>query len=106
MTDTFMTAAVLMAHAAAQGGGASTISNVENQRVKECNRIDAMQANLTAAGAEVEAVQDGLVIRPPTEVDRHAVAVSDSKSDHRLAMSMAVYGCVRSALDLGAGDWG
>jgi pentafunctional AROM polypeptide len=103
MTDTFMTAAALMAYAAAQGGGESTISNVENQRVKECNRIDAMQANLAATGAEVEAVQDGLVIRPPKEADRHAVALSDSKSDHRLAMSMAVYGCVRPNIVIG--EW-
>jgi len=40
MTDAFMTAAVLMA--LAPPGSVSRITNISNQRDKECNRIAAM----------------------------------------------------------------
>jgi len=43
MTDAFMTASVLMAVAK----GRSTITNIANQRVKECNRIAAMVQGFT-----------------------------------------------------------
>ncbi|EER18963.1 3-phosphoshikimate 1-carboxyvinyltransferase, putative, partial [Perkinsus marinus ATCC 50983] len=42
LTDSFLTAAVLMALAE----GESCITNVANQRVKECDRIAAMAENI------------------------------------------------------------
>ena len=50
MTDTFMTVCAL----AAVAEGTTRITNIANQRVKECNRIAAMVTELTKCGVEVK----------------------------------------------------
>lgn len=60
VTDTFMTAAVLMA--TTPPGSVSRITNIANQRVKECDRIAAMAANFAQCGIEARELPDGLEI--------------------------------------------
>ncbi len=60
ITDTFMTAAVVMA--TAPKGTVSRITNIANQRVKECNRIEAMVRELTKCGVVCRELETGLEI--------------------------------------------
>jgi len=46
MTDTFMTLCAVAVFAA----GRTTIRNIANQRVKECNRLEAMVTELRKIG--------------------------------------------------------
>ena len=87
MTDTFLTAAVVMAVA---GGG--EVTNISNQRVKECDRITAMAVNLSKCGFHVTESPDGLSFSP-AEIDSRSLiqpAIVQTWNDHRVAMSMAV----------------
>lgn len=95
MTDAFMTAAVL----AAVADGTSTITGIANQRVKECNRIEAMIAELAKLGVRCEELADGLRIhgRDPREL---APAQIHCYRDHRIAMSFASLGCAVPGITL------
>lgn len=82
--------------AAALAQGRTVTSGLEELRVKESDRIAAMAAALTAAGARVEETGDGLIIDgtggeplPGTLDTSNPVA---THLDHRIAMSMAVAG--------------
>lgn len=83
-------APVLFAVAAEKGGAIFT--HTDRLRIKECDRIAAMQAELAKFGAVLEAIDglDGGTVRvlptrlhPPTEV-------LDGHNDHRVVMSLAV----------------
>lgn len=67
--------------------GETMIRDAAELKVKESNRIDVMVQNLKAMGADIEATEDGMVIRGGKQL--HG-AVIDSKLDHRVAMSFAV----------------
>lgn len=84
MTDLFMTVAVLSAIA----NGTSKITNIANQRVKECDRIKAMYTELSKCGVEVTELEDGLII---TGGNPHGSEI-ECYDDHRIAMSFAVLG--------------
>ncbi|KAF4744608.1 hypothetical protein FOZ62_024770, partial [Perkinsus olseni] len=88
LTDSFLTAAVLMALAE----GESSITNVANQRVKECDRIAAMAQNINLCfhSKVAEERPDGLVIRGGSPVAGFQPVTTESHDDHRVAMSMAV----------------
>eukprot|EP00045_Choanoeca_perplexa_P015942 m.207861 g.207861 ORF g.207861 m.207861 type:complete len:1320 (+) comp17124_c0_seq5:4748-8707(+) len=95
ITDTFMTAAVLMT--TCPKGSVSRITNIANQRVKECNRIEAMIAELGKCGVVCEELEDGLAIHGqgrdlPTALHHGPVSIHCYK-DHRIAMSFGVLGC-------------
>ncbi|RJY10203.1 3-phosphoshikimate 1-carboxyvinyltransferase [Aurantiacibacter aquimixticola] len=81
--------------AAALAQGKTTTRDLEELRVKESDRLAAMAAALTLAGARVEEYGDGLVIEGtggdplPGTADATAIA---THLDHRIAMSMAVAG--------------
>jgi 3-phosphoshikimate 1-carboxyvinyltransferase len=85
MPDTVPTLAVVALFA----DGPTVIRNVGNLRVKETDRLAALQAELTKLGAKVETTPDSLVIVPPAEVQPAAI---DTYDDHRMAMSFAVAG--------------
>eukprot|EP01063_Lacrimia_lanifica_P012514 TRINITY_DN19177_c0_g1_i1.p1 TRINITY_DN19177_c0_g1~~TRINITY_DN19177_c0_g1_i1.p1 ORF type:complete len:1486 (+),score=579.95 TRINITY_DN19177_c0_g1_i1:68-4525(+) len=88
MTDAFMTAAVLMALA----DGTSRITGIANQRVKECNRIEAMMTEFKKLGVVTRELPDGLEVDGTTP-DKLAAAVDIfCYKDHRIAMSFAVLG--------------
>lgn len=67
--------------------GTTIIQDAQELKIKESNRIDVMVRNLTAMGADVEATDDGMIIRGGAPL--HG-AVIDSHLDHRIAMSFAV----------------
>ncbi len=69
--------------------GETVIRDAAELKVKESNRIDVMVQNLKAMGADIEATEDGMIIRGGKPL--HG-AVIDSKLDHRVAMSFAVAG--------------
>lgn len=69
--------------------GTTIIKDAQELKVKESNRIDVMVQNLSAMGAEIEATNDGMIIRGGNPL--HG-AVIDSKLDHRIAMSFAIAG--------------
>lgn len=80
--DQFM----LLAMVGAFAEGETVLTNAEVCRHKECDRISEMHNALGAMGADVEERPDGLVIR---RSKLHG-AVLDSRSDHRMVMTLAV----------------
>jgi len=68
--------------------GETTIRNVANLRLKECDRISATATELKKLGATVEEFPDGLTIRP---AELHGAEI-DTYDDHRMAMSFALAG--------------
>lgn len=95
MTDAFLTASVLAAVASSNGTSATTrIYGIANQRVKECNRIQAMEDELAKFGITCRQFDDGI------EVDGRGYQLDTPKEgihcydDHRVAMSFAVLSLV------------
>ncbi|KAI4933988.1 uncharacterized protein J4E92_003658 [Alternaria infectoria] len=98
MTDAFLTASVLAAVASSNGSTTTTrIYGIANQRVKECNRIQAMEDELAKFGVTCRQFDDGI------EVDGKAYELEAPKvgihcyDDHRVAMSFAVLSLVAPA---------
>jgi 3-phosphoshikimate 1-carboxyvinyltransferase len=81
----------VLAVAATQIPGRTVISGAAELRVKESNRIEAMQEGLVAMGADVTAVEDGWVINGPRFLEGARVR---SHGDHRVAMALAVAGLI------------
>ncbi|QOX62574.1 3-phosphoshikimate 1-carboxyvinyltransferase [Anoxybacterium hadale] len=77
----------ILAVAAAFAEGTTVIKDAEELKVKESNRIDAMETELKKAGAQVRATEDGMIIQGGSPL--HG-ADFESYHDHRIAMSMAV----------------
>lgn len=100
MTDAFLTASALAAVASQpalperlqdqQPVNSTRIGGIANQRVKECNRIDAMRTQLAKFGVETNELEDGievLGIRPNQLREGASVHCFD---DHRVAMAFSV----------------
>ena len=81
--------ALLLAVLACFAHGPTTIRNISNLRVKESDRIAALETELSKLGAEVETSEHDIRIRPPEKVRAARIATYD---DHRIAMSFAVAG--------------
>jgi 3-phosphoshikimate 1-carboxyvinyltransferase len=64
-----------------------TISDADELRVKESDRISAIVSNLRAMGAKVEEKPDGLIIQYAQGL--HGADIV-TRSDHRIAMAFAV----------------
>jgi 3-phosphoshikimate 1-carboxyvinyltransferase len=83
--------------AAALANGTTRTTGLEELRVKESDRLSAMAAALTLAGARVEEHDDGLTIHgsggEPLPGPAQGASVA-TRLDHRIAMSMAVAGLV------------
>lgn len=95
MTDAFLTASVLAAVASSNGTTSTTkIYGIANQRVKECNRIQAMEDELAKFGVVCRQFDDGI------EVDGRGYRLDPPKAgihcydDHRVAMSFGVLSLV------------
>ncbi len=82
--------------AAALAKGTTKTSGLEELRVKESDRLTAMANALTAAGARIEELEDGLVIEGSDGEPLRGTANAPvaTQLDHRIAMSMAVAGLV------------
>ena len=81
----------VLAVAATQMPGRSVIAGAGELRVKESNRIVAMEQGLAAMGADITATEDGWVINGPRELEGTRVS---AHSDHRVAMALAVAGLI------------
>ena len=79
----------VLAVAATQAAGTTTVRNAGELRHKESDRIRTTVANLTRLGAEITEREDGFVVRGPTCLKGTTV---DAFGDHRIAMAMAVAG--------------
>jgi 3-phosphoshikimate 1-carboxyvinyltransferase len=84
MPDTVQTLAVIALFAKGQ----TVIEGIGNLRIKETNRIEALANELGRLGAEVEAGEDFLKIKP----GEYQGAEIETYNDHRMAMSFAVAG--------------
>lgn len=98
MTDAFLTACVLAAVATPNEKGSTTrITGIANQRVKECNRIEAMKDQLAKFGVTCREHDDGI------EVDGRGTKIEAPSEgihcydDHRVAMSFSVLALATSA---------
>ncbi len=83
MPDTAQTLAVVALFAE----GRTTIRGLGTLRVKETDRLAALQSELTRLGATVAIEGDALRIDPPAEIRLAEIATYD---DHRMAMSFAL----------------
>lgn len=83
-SDTFMTLAAIAPLATSP----TTITNIGHARLKESDRITAMQVNLEKLNIKVETGNDWIKIYPGTP----SAGVIDSYRDHRIAMAFSVLG--------------
>jgi len=77
----------VLAVAATQIAGTSVISGAGELRVKESDRLAAMEAGLSAMGADIVTQEDGWVINGPRRLEGAHV---ESAGDHRVAMALAI----------------
>jgi 3-phosphoshikimate 1-carboxyvinyltransferase len=77
--------------AATQIAGTSVIRGAGELRVKESDRLAAMEEGLAAMGADIVAQEDGWVITGPRRLEGARV---NSFGDHRVAMALAIAGLV------------
>ncbi len=77
----------VIAVAATQAEGRTEIKDARELRVKESDRIAALSAELRKMGANIEEMDDGMIINGPTPLKGTYV---NSHGDHRIAMSLAV----------------
>lgn len=85
MPDTAQTLAAVALFAR----GPTTIRGLHTLRVKETDRLSALEQELSKLGAEIEIQADTLVINPPEKI---RPAVIDTYDDHRMAMSLGLVG--------------
>jgi 3-phosphoshikimate 1-carboxyvinyltransferase len=81
----------VLAVAATQAVGTSVIAGAAELRVKESDRLYAMEAGLRAMGADITASEDGWVINGPRDLEGARV---DPEGDHRVAMALAIAGLI------------
>ncbi|MEE9525604.1 MAG: 3-phosphoshikimate 1-carboxyvinyltransferase [Candidatus Woesearchaeota archaeon] len=86
MPDVVPTLAVL----AAAADGKTTINNIGNLRMKECDRIEALEQELTKTGIRVESTEDSLTIYGGNP---HGAEI-DVHDDHRIAMNFYILGLI------------
>lgn len=95
MTDAFLTACVVAAVAHTvdpSSSNTTTIEGIANQRVKECNRIEAMCSQLAKFGVDSNELPDGIQVHGIDCIDNlksfeEGVCTYD---DHRVAMSFSL----------------
>ncbi len=81
----------ILAVAATQAAGLTTVRDAAELRVKESDRIASVSEELEKMGARLEAAADGFTVRGPVALRGAQV---DSHMDHRLAMALAIAGLV------------
>ncbi|HET9960141.1 MAG TPA: 3-phosphoshikimate 1-carboxyvinyltransferase [Polyangiaceae bacterium] len=92
VSDTVMTLAAI----APICRGATRIRNIANIRLKETDRLAATAAELERLGQAVQTGEDWLFVEPaPLQA-----ALVHTYDDHRMAMSFAILGAVRSGVQI------
>lgn len=82
----------IIAVMATQAEGTTTISNAEDLRNKESDRISAIVKELNKLGANIEETPDGMIINGKTSLTGNCEV--ETYHDHRLAMSLYVAGLI------------
>lgn len=72
---------------ATQANGTTVIKDAKELKVKESNRIKAIVENLKNMGAEIEELEDGMVIKGKTKLKGANIKTFN---DHRIAMAFSV----------------
>ena len=67
--------------------GTTKITNAKRLRIKESDRLKAIATELNKLGADIEELEDGLVIKGKEQLRGGIV---DSWNDHRIAMALAI----------------
>ena len=67
--------------------GVTKIINAKRLRIKECDRLNAITTELNKLGADIEELEDGLIIKGKEFLQGGEVSCWN---DHRIAMSLAV----------------
>lgn len=109
MTDAFLTACVVAAVAHdndPNSENTTTIEGIANQRVKECNRIEAMATQLAKFGVSTKELPDGIQVNGLASLEQLKVP-SDSSGpigvetydDHRVAMSFSLLAGMVNSLE-------
>lgn len=81
----------IIALLATQAEGITRITDAEELKVKETNRIDTVVNELKKLGARIEATEDGMIIHGKTSLRGNDV---NSYGDHRIGMMLAVASCI------------
>jgi 3-phosphoshikimate 1-carboxyvinyltransferase len=81
-------AALAIAVVAVFAGGPTQLRNIANLRIKETDRLLALETELRKLGAQATATADGLLIEP----GRLQGAEIETYDDHRMAMSFSLAG--------------
>lgn len=79
----------IIAVAALFAEGTTTIRNAEELKYKETNRIQAIVGELKKMGADIIALEDGLIVHGKKDL---SPAIVDSFNDHRIAMALSIAG--------------
>jgi 3-phosphoshikimate 1-carboxyvinyltransferase len=82
-------AVLAVAVTAAFASGVSRIRNVANLRIKESDRLFALETELRKLGVGARASEDSLVVEPSGVLRGASIATYD---DHRMAMAFALAG--------------
>lgn len=77
----------IIALMATQAVGTTVIKDAEELKVKETNRIDTVVNELKKLGADIEATEDGMIIKGKTKLNGGTL---DSYGDHRIGMMGAI----------------
>lgn len=84
--------------AASRANGKTVISDAEELKVKESNRIATTCAELSKFGVDIIAKDDGMVVTGSGK--KPVASVCESYGDHRIAMSCAVLGLLADGQSL------
>ncbi len=83
----------IIAVMATQAQGTTFIKDAKELKVKESNRISSVVSNLKKMGADIEELDDGMIIKGPTPLSGCSI---ESFSDHRIAMAFSIASLVAS----------
>jgi 3-phosphoshikimate 1-carboxyvinyltransferase len=83
----------IIALLATQAEGTTVIKDASELRVKETDRIATVVSELSQLGADIEATEDGMIIRGKTKLKANNIVV-DSYGDHRIGMMLAIAACI------------
>ncbi|MBA2870187.1 3-phosphoshikimate 1-carboxyvinyltransferase [Anoxybacillus calidus] len=83
----------IIALLATQAEGTTVIKDASELRVKETDRIATVVSELNRLGADIEATDDGMIIRGKTKLKANHIVV-DSYGDHRIGMMLAIAACI------------
>lgn len=77
--------------------GTTTIYNAQRLRLKESDRILAMETELKKWGVPIYTTNDTITIHGKKTYEKEELVFIDSHNDHRIAMAMTIFGlCAKS----------